>query len=402
MRALLSAISMTVLSVAPTSIASTDSTTILPEDHTALDAVTNDLCGRQVVLLSEAPTHGDGHTAAFKVASVRQLLTRCQFNALLFEGSRYEFIALNRALRRGRATGTMLSDAVGGLWKFDREFQPLTPFLLARARAGRLRLAGLDGPVGGLEEPYANERMVPELAEGLDRDRRDACQAAFARHIAWSYAPARPYGAPDHDRLLGCVALMQDLLDTHTDVDPATRAERQAMLDNLRWAIEPDLSIDTVRVSAREQAMFRNVLAVEQTLPPRSKIIIWGATVHLARSAAAVPRFARVRTLGALVHQRHGDGAFSLGFSSVSGAYRSFRTRLPIEAPPVSSLEAAASTFGAAGTIYLGRSRLSRLGTTPGAVLDHAYRPADWSGILDGVVIFRREWPTHGTRPGYS
>lgn len=401
MRAWLPVILMAVTPVAPMDVPSSDPTGLLPEDRLALNAVTHDLCGRQVALLGEAPTHGDGHTAAFKAALVTRLLTRCHFDTLIFEASRYEFIALDRALRGGMATEAMLSDAVGGLWKFDREFQPLIPFLLARARAGRLRLAGLDGQLGGLEEPYTNEQMMPELAGGLDRDQRDACESAFARHVAWSYPPDRPYGLPEHERLLDCVASMRARLDARQDVSPATRGERQAMLDNLEWTIEPDLSPDEVRVPSREQAMSRNVETVRKA-SPRSKVIIWGATVHLARNAAGVPRFAGIRTLGAMVHRRYGNTAFLLGFSSVGGAYRSFRKRSPIEPPPVPSLEAATSTSGAVGTAYMGRSQLSRLGTTPGAALDHVYRPVDWADALDGVVVFRREWPTHSTRPGYS
>lgn len=51
----------------------------------------------------------------------------------------------------------MLSDAVGAVWSYHREFQPLASFLFAQAKAGRMRLAGLDCQIGGLGETFTNE-----------------------------------------------------------------------------------------------------------------------------------------------------------------------------------------------------------------------------------------------------
>jgi erythromycin esterase-like protein len=102
-------------------------------DGIALTAVTRDVCHRQVVMLGESATHGDGHTEAFKVALVERLVNECGFDSVFFEASHYEFINIARRLRTGQAVSVdQLSSAVGGPWKFDREFQPVLPFLLAK------------------------------------------------------------------------------------------------------------------------------------------------------------------------------------------------------------------------------------------------------------------------------
>lgn len=123
--------------------------TMPPEDRAALDAAARDLCGRRVALLGEGPTHGEGRVQAFKVALVRRLVERCGYRAIAFESSSYEFLALDRAARAGNARPEMFTDAVGGLWKFYREFAPLAAFLYPRIAAGDVRVVGSTSRSGG-------------------------------------------------------------------------------------------------------------------------------------------------------------------------------------------------------------------------------------------------------------
>ena len=135
-----------------------------PGDQDALTAVTHDLCPRQVAMLGESATHGDGRTETFKVALVERLINECGFDSVFFEASHIEFLHLTRQLRTGPpVSADQLSSAIGGLWKFDREFQPLVPLLLAKAQAGQIALGGIDDQLGQLGQDYANVEMVTEL-----------------------------------------------------------------------------------------------------------------------------------------------------------------------------------------------------------------------------------------------
>jgi erythromycin esterase-like protein len=103
-------------------------------DENALAVVTHDLCPHQVAMLGESATHGDGHTEAFKVALVERLVNECGFDSVFFEANHDEFINIARRFRTGQPVSVdQVSSAIGGLWKFDREFQPLVPFLLEKA-----------------------------------------------------------------------------------------------------------------------------------------------------------------------------------------------------------------------------------------------------------------------------
>ena len=149
-------------------------------DGDALTAVTHDLCHRQVAMLGESATHGDGHTVAFKVALVERLVNECGFDSVFFEASHYEFINIARRFRTGQAVSAdQVSSAVGGLWKFDREFQPLVPFLLTKAQAGQISLGGLDDQLDEMGQDYANVEMVTELTSFLPQQQRQDCSLAL-------------------------------------------------------------------------------------------------------------------------------------------------------------------------------------------------------------------------------
>ena len=234
--------------------------------------------------------------------------------------------------------------------------------------------------------------MIPELAAGLPDARARECRDRFARHVAWSYTAAEPYGAAQRDALLACVRQMQ----TVAEAAPAGRErdKRVAMLGNLARALAASLASPE---GARAAAMFDNLAAFRARLSPRAKVIVWGATVHLAKDAAAAEP-GGFPSLGRRIHDAVGDRAFSLGFSARGGSYRQFRQILPVAAPVPGSIEAATGR----GTRYLDRAALRRMGKRPAAALDGRYHPADWSRILDGMVVFDAEWPARSTRPGYQ
>lgn len=363
------------------------------KDQLALDSAERDLCPRRVALLGEAPTHGDGHTAAFKVALVKRLIDRCGFRAVAFESRVYEFIALNRAIRNRSATAAMVGDAVGAIWKNDQEVEPLFDFLLARARSGQVKLAGLDFQSGGVGETFTNERMIMELTQPLPTAQADECRAAFSRH------PGGSRNAGDHDTLVDCAVAMKDANKPGTAPDNRTRKERQMMIKNIQAMLAASQRSEDDQIRAREDALYDNFVAFTDMLVPRTKIIVWGATTHLAKDASAAWPLDGFQSLGARIHKSYEDDALSLGFSAVGGSYQVFGKSSAMPTPPDLALETEAFADSEMSAIYLTRAQLRALGVRPGAALDRVYRNADWSTIVDGMVVFTEEWPTHPTAP---
>ncbi len=97
---------------------------------------------------------------------------------------------------------------------------------------------------------------------------------------------------------------------------------------------------------------------------------------------------------GLFVHQKYGDRSFSLGFSALTGSYRqpgSGVSEMPT-APP-NSAEAQALRAKPSDAIFVGPSQLAEMKTVPGAFFRHFYQTLPWFTFLDGVVVFRDEYP---------
>jgi erythromycin esterase-like protein len=308
------------------------------EDGKALTAVTRDLCHRQIVMLGESSTHGDGHTEVFKVALVKRLVNECGFTSVYFEASHYEFLHIAARLRAGETvTADEVSAAVGGLWRFDREFQPLALFLAAKA--GLVSLGGIDDQLGQLGQDYANVAMVAELTGLLPLQRAQRCSLALHRRIYSDYTEAEPFAATNQLQIKACLAEVAGSIAAEKTPHPASREERQEMIAAApRW-IGRDFLTGPQQIVARDRSMFQNFEWLRRREPKR-KVILWAATVHIARQADPSWGDRTGTNLGSFVHREYGTRAYSLGFAALAGSYRQGREVRLIPVPPPDSLEA--------------------------------------------------------------
>jgi erythromycin esterase-like protein len=244
-------------------------------DGDALTAATHDLCHRQVAMLGESSTHGDGHTEAFKVALVERLVNECGFDGVYFEASHYEFLNIARRLRAGQAVSVdEVSSAVGGLWKFDREFQPLVPFLLAKAKAGQISLGGIDDQMGMMGQDYANVEMVTEWMSLVPEQRRQECGLALHRRIFSDYKVAAAYSKSDRAEIATCLSDMQHAVALDRTTDRAGREERQEMIFSAQRWISRDFTSDADWIVGRDRSMFQNFEWLRRQRPRRRKVIL--------------------------------------------------------------------------------------------------------------------------------
>jgi erythromycin esterase-like protein len=369
-------------------------------DGDALTAATHDLCHRQVAMLGESATHGDGHTEAFKVALVERLVNECGFDSVFFEASHYEFINIARQFRADQPVSVdQVSSAVGGLWKFDREFQPLVPFLLAKAQAGKISLGGIDDQLGQVGQDYANVEMVTELTGFLPQQQRQDCSLALHRRIYSDYTEGAPYSKSDRSQITMCLSDMQLAVAADRTTDLAGREERQEMIAAVQRWIGRDFTSDAEPIVERDRSMFQNFEWLRRQQARRHKTILWAATVHIAKQGDPTWADHTGTNFGSFVHQEYGAHAFSLGFSALTGSYRQGRRdvhELPVSPPD--SLEAQALRGNESDAVYVGSTRLASMGTMPGAIFRHSYQILPWANLVDGVVVFREERPPDSSR----
>jgi erythromycin esterase-like protein len=351
-------------------------------------------------MLGESATHGDGHTEAFKVALVERLVNDCGFDSVFFEASHYEFINIARRLRTGQAVSVdQIASAIGGLWKFDQGFQPLVPFLLAKAQAGQISLGGIDDQLGQLGQDYANVQMVAELTSVLPPQQQQECSLAMHHRIYSDYTATTPYSESDRSQLSNCLSDIQRTAAADKTIDPAGKAEQQQLISAFQRWISRDFTSDAEMIVRRDRSMFQNFEWMRQQQPRRNKVILWSATVHIAKQADPTWADHTGENFGSHLHQEYGPRAFSLGFSALNGSYRqgSHTVQQQPVAPP-DSFEAQVLRKSESDAVYVDSSQLAAMGTIQGAIFRHSYQTLPWSNALDGVVVFRVERPPDRTR----
>lgn len=378
----------------------TQSASSIPNDEKALTAATQALCKAQVAMVGETATHGDGHTLAFKVALVERLVDQCGFDAVFFEANQEQFIHLNQRLRSGDAvTSDDLLTAVGGVWKFYREFQPLAPFLMRRALAGNVVLGGIDDQLGQMGQDYANIDMVTELSNLLPEPNRQVCGAALHKRIYSAYTEMTPYAEADRTQINTCLEAMQAASRADVTSTAVIMQEREEMIAATQRWVARDFQPQGEGTANRDRSLFQTFAWLEDRLPKKAKIILWAATVHIAKRGSPTWGDHAGTNLGSLIHCKYGSKAASLGFSAAAGLEgRSKGSLRMLPIPPLNSVEAQSLYGTNADAVFVGSKKLAAWGARPGAFFSHKYQTLDWSTFLDGVVVFQTENPVTDMR----
>jgi len=363
------------------------------------DPVLHALCGKSVALLGESPVHGFGKTLEFKVELVRRLIDECHYNAFFIESGTYDFLNIQIRLKSGQeVTEQMIAAAIGGLWA-TREVQPLIPFLLDRAKAGRVILGGLDDQLG--KGSYAQREMASDLVEYLQGDEKARCLAILQRHTLWQYTDDSPYGPKDKALILGCLDRIETGLTTAPSSAAPFREDYTEMVESLKslfgWDFRQNVpkGVDESILDRndRDHWMYVNLRWLLSRLPAHSKVIVWAANVHVAKDLSGVPGEEGLVPLGSYIRRDFKDRAFALGFSAYSGSYAFVGqpVRQLSDAPDTSLEWQSFANRGDSDTVYVSLKQLRKFGSVGARPLGISFKTARWDDVLDGLVVFREE-----------
>jgi erythromycin esterase-like protein len=157
--------------------------------------------------------------------------------------------------------------------------------------------------------------------------------------------------------------------------------------------------------NARDRGMYQALQWHVARLPRDSKIIVWCATIHAAKSLRGVPGSAELVPLGSYVNRDFGDAAAAIGISALGGSYgRGKAPPTELVPAPEASLEARAFTGDVSSDVgYLGRADLAQYGPGTARPLDYS-KPvaAPWHEVIDGLIVLREERPlkiVHDPKP---
>jgi erythromycin esterase-like protein len=346
------------------------------------------LCTKDVVLLGEDLHHASATTVAVKVQIVERLVRQCGFRGVVFESQFYDMLDVDHAMAAGTASRQQLADAIGALWSRYPQFVPLVSWLYDEARAGRVRVGGMDPQAGGIAEHFSLQRLPSVLSSVLTGERREDCEDAIGRQNRWEYDDAHPFDAAALRQLRGCLRDIRHRLQATGRHAPSELSAMAASYAAYLGFADGDSS------GKRDRAMYQNFAWLRSHWPKGTRIVVWCATVHAAKSLEGV--YAGIRPFGSYVHAAFGSRAAAIGFSALGGSYGNVGGHgVPhlLGATAAGSLEVRAFTGpGTHALRFVGRAQLQDMGVTSARAINYA-KPymLDWSRVLDGVIVLRKE-----------
>ncbi len=357
-------------------------------------------------MLGESPVHGFGETLEFKVELVHRLVQECHYNALFIESGMYDFVHIEALSATGRdVTDAMISSAIGGLWS-NEEVQPLVPFLEEKMKTGSFVLRGLDDQIG--RDSYASRGMSSDLVRYLFGDERSRCLGILQKHMGWQYSDDAPYGPTDKAKIVGCLEEIRGKLSQPEVKQQREAEEDKAMIASLernlaRNFTEDDFTKNDQEVkwdNDRDRSMYLNFKEQFSQLPRGSKVIVWAATVHLAKTLTNVNGFKGTVPFGFYIEKDFGDRAYALGFSAYSGEYAFVHQPVrQLDIAPDASLEGLAFAHNSFNEIFLSKKELQRYSSVAARPLGNRFESMRWDKVVDGLVVFRKEhapaWLSH-------
>lgn len=357
-----------------------------------LEAIIRDACQKPIVLLGEN-SHGDGATLALKSQLVAKLVTDCDFDAVFFEASMYDFLEIERKKAAGQTVSREeVSAAMGWIRSRYQETQSLVNFLSAPVQEG-IFLGGLDDQLGARGATYGLEQLPHDLVSTLPSQERSACAKLFRQRIWYDFPATAPYSQGHKNEILRCLANSEKGLSNSPRLGPK-HPGLPGMLASFRRAIERDFAARDTHVPQRDLSMFKNFNWLKTQFTTDRKIIVWSANSHIARSSATLSEFSGAKNLGTYLNDAYGDDLFSLAFSAAGGTYRfSRQENHAIESANPNSLEAIALSGHGGQVAYIDNEALRKVGEREGSLFHHKSSRRNWSALFDAIVVFAQEHP---------
>lgn len=353
-----------------------------------IDRAVHALCSKQVVMLGEDGHHGSGTTIAVKVRLVERLVQQCGFRGVVFESQFYDMLDFDHSITAGTATREQLADAIGAVWSRYATVAHLESWLFHEAKAGHVRVAGMDPQVGGIHEHYSEQHLPAALSSVLVGDRRAKCAAVITRQNQWTYDDGHPFDAVALGQLRSC---LQDIRESLAKIGPHAPSDLSAMADS--YANYLGFAAGSAP-GLRDMAMYTNFVWIRAHWPKGTRIVIWTASMHAAKTLDGVSR--GIRPFGSYVHEALGDQAAAIGFSALGGSYGNVGGQgqphlIDLAAP--NTLEARAFAGAETSALhFIGRAQLKTMGPVSARALNYSKpQVLDWSRVLDGIIVLRKE-----------
>ncbi len=359
--------------------------TVLDNQYSQLDQAISKICDKKLVLLGEDANHGSGETIRLKAELVKHLIEKCGFSGVFFESPVYEFIHYAESVKQNNASNTQVTQSIGGLWSRANMMHSFSLFLHNKAKSGKIKLAGIDAQFGA-NQPYSQKQLPKRLSSYLEHSKANTCEDELYRYLNWQYDEKTPFDKNTKNRIISCVS------DIRIKIGEISVVNSQSSYD----LFMANNFIKFLQFSSgnyfnlRDEQMAKNVLWQINQLPDNSKVVVWGATVHMAKTLT--PIYTQKVPMAAHLKQVFKDTMESVGFTALSGKFgRSLDKLKELKPAPLARWALEGNTY----TIrYIDHHNLATLGEIEAQPIQYnEIHRADWSKILDSLIVIRNEKP---------
>ncbi|MEO6223068.1 MAG: erythromycin esterase family protein [Vicinamibacterales bacterium] len=391
----------------------------------------------RVVTLGEI-SHGDGTTMLAKSRLVKFLHEEMDFDVLVFEGAFYDMARVWESVEQGNNPVAAVQRGLMPVWSHSPQVADLFAYVGAQATTDHpLALAGFDMQPGSL----SRTTLMPELDALVARlgiasevtTPGTAARALALNLVSGKFSPGGQPAPDDGAR----DAYFHDLSLLRTRLGAAATSANRREIEFWRQVVSSSLKVyaegvwwtrehglddpDWALFNLRDQQGADNLLWLMERRYRGKKVIVWGATVHVMRQAAAIeatidpaqPRqaYTAMVPMAQYLAQLLGSDLFAIGFTGSEGVHgvgdpndkESWHSVIKRDQHPSIELEEllAATGFDYALVDFRTQTRQGRWLTSPivSRPLGNQAMRAVWPSVFDALFFIRVMEPNLATRP---
>jgi erythromycin esterase-like protein len=350
-----------------------------------LDEIVTEVCNKRIVLLGEDSHHGSGKTMEVKIQLVKRLIDECQFSRVFFESPVYEFLNFEYSVSTKTSSKRNLAQSIGGLWSQAKPMATFVSYLHSKALQGKVSLAGIDSQLGAANQPFSQSELAARLSRYLSGERVEECEAELFQYLNWQYNESTPYDESTKKRISVCVSDIKKAVDDLNRDDETYNVDK-FMIDNFYRFLQFSKGD---YFNLRDRSMAENVKWHLSNSPKESKVIIWCATIHAAKSLSSGKE-----PMAFHLEQLLKEQVFSIGFSALSGGFGRKSSQIKSIVPAPLEQRAFLGKPEDIEISYLSTDFLKTVGEVQAQPITYnRIESANWSERLDAIIVLREEEP---------